>query len=263
MNINIDSMMPKALYHKMVENKKQGRKNLAVLIDPDAEKIQHLTETLDLCQKLEVDYLFIGGSCLLQDRLEKCLTAARQLTNIPLLLFPGNGFQIHPAADALLLLSLVSGRNPDYLIGKHVEAAMKLKESNLELISTAYILVHGGSSQTASYLSQTLPIPGDKYELAVATALASQQLNFQCIYLEAGSGAKHAVQGRMIQEVSNHIHVPLIVGGGIREVEQLNTAFSSGADIAVIGNVLEKNPEKLIQMMKVVHSFSNTNRNVL
>ena len=234
--------MPKALYHKMVENKKQGRKNLAVLIDPDAEKIQHLTETLDLCQKLEVDYLFIGGSCLLQDRLEKCLTAARQLTNIPLLLFPGNGFQIHPAADALLLLSLVSGRNPDYLIGKHVEAAMKLKESNLELISTAYILVHGGSSQTASYLSQTLPIPGDKYELAVATALASQQLNFQCIYLEAGSGAKQSVPLEMIQEVAKNTTIPLVVGGGITSLLGIQNAYEAGADLVVIGTAFEKNP---------------------
>lgn len=246
------------IHSRMVERKMQRHKSLAVLIDPDALKIKHLKETLELCDSLQVDYIFVGGSCLQKDQLDLCIENARSLTQIPLLLFPGNGYQIHPDADALLLLSLVSGRNADYLIGKHVESAFKLAESNLELIPTAYVLIDGGTSQTASYLSQTLPIPSDKIELAVATALASQQLNFKCIYLEAGSGARSPVPARLIHEVSKYIHLPLIVGGGIREAEQLLAAFASGADIVVIGNVLEKNPQQLKNMINVKNSFSES-----
>ncbi|MBK8954061.1 MAG: geranylgeranylglyceryl/heptaprenylglyceryl phosphate synthase [Saprospiraceae bacterium] len=238
-----------------MHKKREGKKSLAILIDPDRNKLKNLDQIIDLSNQHAVDYFFIGGSLLAEDRFEFCIEKIKSGSEIPLVLFPGNQFQIHFAADALLFLSLVSSRNAEYLIGKQVEAAMKISESNIEVIATAYLLIDGGQSNTASYLSQSLPIPHDKVEVAVATAVASKLLNFQCIYLEAGSGAVNPVAPEMIRAVSKRGDLPLIVGGGLRSAEQLATAFHAGADLVVIGNAVESAPGLISSLAELKQTF--------
>lgn len=244
---------------KWVKAKQSGKKSLAVLIDPDGTKLQNFQKTIDHANECGVDYLFVGGSLLLEDRLDECISLIKSNSDIPVVLFPGNGFQIHPKADALLLLSLLSGRNAEYIIGKQVESAIRLFKSGLETLSTAYLLIDGGNSNTAAYLSQTLPIPADKTELALATAIAASLMNFECLYLEAGSGAEWTVPNVMINEISSHVKMPILVGGGLRNAEQIYDKLNHGADIVVVGNILEKNPERLREMMSAVHSFASKN----
>lgn len=248
-----------SLYSRILQKKEKGQKSLAVLIDPDKHKLKNLDKIIDLVNEHGVDYFFVGGSLLSEDLVESSIERIKSESSIPVLLFPGNSYQIDPKADALLFLSLVSGRNPEYLIAKHVEAAMKIAETNLEVIATAYLLVDGGHSNTAAYLSQTIPIPHDKTEIAVATAMACRFLNFQCIYLEAGSGARNPVSSEMIRAVARKINLPLIVGGGLQTSTKLDLAFQSGADLAVIGNVVERNPDLIKEMMAVVRAYDFLN----
>lgn len=222
----------------------QAKKQLAVLIDPDKvsdDKLKQLIDSTTLA-----DYYFVGGSLLSEDSIEKTILTLKKLTNKPILIFPGNGFQISKSADGILLLSLISGRNPELLIGQHVQFASILKNSQLEIIPTGYILVDGGKPTSVSYISNTTPIPNNKPEIAAATALAGTQLGLKCIYLEAGSGAEISVSPQTIKLVKQQINVPLIVGGGIKSKQQLQQAFDAGADIVVIGNALEKDSNLLI-----------------
>lgn len=244
---------------KWLNAKQTGKKSLAVLIDPDGTKLDNFQKTIDQANEFGVDYLFVGGSLLLEDRLDECVRLIKSNSDLPVVLFPGNGFQIHPKADALLLLSLLSGRNAEYIIGKQVESAVRLFNSGLETLSTAYLLIDGGNSNAAAYLSQTLPIPANKTELALATAMAASLLNFECLYLEAGSGAEWSVPNEMIAEISSKIKMPILVGGGLRNAEQVYEKLIHGADIVVVGNILEKNPERLRDMMSAVHSFTTKN----
>lgn len=243
------------LYEQILQKKINGRKSLAVLIDPDKSKLTHLDKIIELANVHQPDYFFLGGSLLSEDLLDVALVRIKSESDIPVVLFPGNTYQINSRADALLFLSLVSGRNPDYLISKHVECAVKLAASKLEVIATAYLLIDGGHSNTAAYLSQTLPIPRDKTEVAVATAMASRFLNFQCIYLEAGSGARTPVSSEMIKAVSDKIDLPLLVGGGLQTKAQLETAYRSGADLAVIGTAMESNPDLMKEMVNLAKNF--------
>ncbi|MGB3084008.1 MAG: geranylgeranylglyceryl/heptaprenylglyceryl phosphate synthase, partial [Saprospiraceae bacterium] len=191
--------MSKWILKEIQKKKSLGIKSLAVLIDPDYSKIRNLETTIELSNESKVDYFFIGGSLVMQDRMDECVKLIRETSNIPIVLFPGSTFQIHAQADALLFLSLLSGRNADYLIGKQVESSMRLFGSKLEIISTAYLLIDGKNSNTASYISQTLPIPNNKPDIALATAMAGQMLNMQLVYLDAGSGAQEPVPVNMIQ----------------------------------------------------------------
>lgn len=240
---------------KWISAKQAGKKSLAVLVDPDGTKLGNFENTLHRANECGVDYFFVGGSLLLDDKLNDCIVQIKSNSNIPIVLFPGNGFQIHHKANALLLLSLISGRNAEYLIGKQVESALRLHDSGLEILATAYLLIDGGNSNSAAYLSQTLPIPADKTELALATSLAAQQLNFECLYLEAGSGAKKSVSKEMISEISSHLSMPILVGGGLRDAESVYEKLKHGADIAVVGNILEQHPEHIKEMMAAVRSF--------
>lgn len=248
--------MSKQVLKSIQKKKALGIKSLAVLIDPDYLKLKNLEQIILLSKECAVDYFFLGGSLIVQDRMEECIKLMRELSNIPLVLFPGNCHQIHDSADALLFLSLISGRNPDYLIGKQVESALRIKASKLEVISTGYLLIDGGQSNTAAYISQTLPIPNNKPDIALATAIAGELLNMQLIYLDAGSGARIPVPTTMIQKLNDHLKIPLIVGGGIRDAETAYCQLQAGADLIVVGNLFEENPLQIRSIANLVKKFS-------
>jgi len=238
-----------------------GSGKIAVLIDPDKQNEQTLLLLVEAAVRCRVDYLFVGGSLLLENTLAHTVKTIKANCAIPVILFPGNNYQLCEEADALLLLSLISGRNPEYLIGQHVVAAPLIKESGLEVIPTGYLLIDGGKISTTSYITQTVPIPADKPDVAIATALAGEQLGLKLIYLEAGSGAANPVSAAMIQAVKKNCSLPLIVGGGIRSAAQAEAACQAGADIVVVGNSLEKSPELLMELSLAVHGTPKTLNN--
>lgn len=231
-----------------------GEKKLALLVDPDRQDPADLPAIIRHAEDAGTDIFLVGGSLLTRDRLDQTLSAIREATNLPLLLFPGSSLQLSPKADALLFLSLISGRNPDLLIGQHVQAAPLLQEMDLEVLPTGYMLVDGGAPTSASYVSQTLPLPADKPALAVATALAGRFLGMRWLYLDAGSGARQPVSFEMIRAVKEAARLPLLVGGGIRRPEQAALAARAGADIVVVGTAVEEDPECLASLCQAVHS---------
>ena len=228
-------------------------KLLAVLIDPDKNTEESLLQLIQQAERCKVDLFFVGGSLLVEDSFERTVSTIKQHSTIPVVIFPGSNYQISAKADALLFLSLISGRNAEYLIGQHVAAAPIIKEHKLETIATGYMLIDGGRISTTSYITQTVPIPADKPDIAVATALAGQMLGMQMIYLEAGSGAHAHVSVAMVKAVKQNINIPLIVGGGIRSAEHAEAVCAAGADVLVVGNVLEKAPELLMEISLAVH----------
>ncbi len=231
------------MIHQTILNRsREGKKMFAVLIDPDKCQPAHLETILKESNRAKVDFFLLGGSLLLQDHLSDILKRIRQESDIPSVLFPGNTLQVNHHADAILLLSLISGRNPELLIGKHVIAAPFLKKSSLEVLSTGYLLIEGGITTTVHYMSQTMPIPADKDEIAACTAMAGELLGMKLIYLDAGSGAVNPVPPSMITMVKRSIGVPLITGGGITSANLALQAFKAGADMIVAGNAIEKNP---------------------
>lgn len=236
----------------LIEKKEKGQKSLSVLIDPD--KIQNssaLQRLLEVCKKYSIDYIFIGGSILVKDTLEATVSYVKENSEIPTVLFPGSNMHINKSADAILFLSLISGRNPDLLIGQHVSAAPVLKNSNLEVLSTGYILVGNDANTTVAHVSQTSPIPTRKPEIAVCTAMAGELLGMKLIYLDAGSGAKEEVPQKMIDQVHKAIKIPLIVGGGINTIAKAATAYQSGADMIVLGTAVEKNINFIPEVAKI------------
>lgn len=230
------------LYLDLLAAKKRGEKRLAILFDPEQLRLQKMDQALDLAIENGVDYFFVGGSLLVNSMLDPLLEDIRKRCSIPLLLFPGNSFQLSYRADALLFLSLISGRNPELLIGQHVLAAPYLKMSPLEIISTGYILIDGGVQTSVQYMSNTSPIPASKDDIALCTAMAGEMLGLKTIYLEAGSGALNPVSKNMIEAVSGGLSVPLLVGGGIRTPEKASANFRAGADVVVVGNAIETDP---------------------
>jgi len=238
----------KGIYTGLLEAKKQGAKKFVVLLDPDKLRLQKLEQTLDLALECGVDYFFIGGSLVVNNMLDNLLTNIRQRCDIPMILFPGNSFQLSYRADAILFLSLISGRNPELLIGQHVISAPFLKMSPLEIISTGYMLIDGGVQTSVQYMSNTYPIPAAKDDIAVCTALAGELLGLKIIYLDAGSGAQNPVSESMIEAVSGAVQVPLIVGGGIRTPEKVAANMKAGADMIVVGNAIEKDPVLIREM---------------
>lgn len=245
------------LYTNLLTAHSAGKKHLAILIDPGKLAPRRLERTVELAVECGVHYFFIGGSLVVNDMLDSVLSGIRERCSIPLVLFPGNSFQLSYRADALLFLSLISGRNPELLIGQHVISAPFLKMSPLEIISTGYMLIDGGVQTAVQYMSNTYPIPANKSDIAVCTALAGELLGLKMIYLEAGSGAKNPVPPPMIEAVRAAISVPLLVGGGIRTGEQAAAACRAGADVLVVGNAVEENPE-LIRELADALAFSRT-----
>jgi putative glycerol-1-phosphate prenyltransferase len=241
-------------YASLLENIRQKGTLLAVLIDPDdtnEEKTQHIVS-----QSVEsgVDLFLIGGSLITNNNLREISKIIKSNSDIPLLIFPGGISQVHPEADALLFLSLISGRNPDFLIGQQVLAAPHIKRLGIEAIPTGYMLIDGGRQTTANYISNTMPIPHDKKDIAATTALAGELMGHKLIYMDAGSGAARTISPEMIKEVKRHIQIPLIIGGGIKSEETLKPILKARPDIIVIGNVLEKQPGLIKNFASLVHT---------
>lgn len=245
--------MVKEQFENTVSHRK---KKLALLIDPDKTFGNKLTQLALDATKFGVDFIFYGGSLINNAHFANEILRIKEFTKIPIVLFPGSNMQVSDNADAILFLSLLSGRNPEYLIGQQVVAAPFVKNSGLESIATAYLLVDGGRITTAHYMSNSLPIPADKPEIAINTAIAAELLGFKCIYMDAGSGAMSPIPEDLIYAVKQNISIPLIVGGGINSPEKLNLAYNAGADIAVIGTSIENNPELLKDFSRIVKSFA-------
>lgn len=227
------------LYPSIIDKASTQKKQVAILIDPDKYSSEGLAKLANLAEG-RVDFFMVGGS-LTSVAISTVVEQLKQLTQIPVVLFPGNVLQLTPLADAILLLSLISGRNAEFLIGNHVIAAPFLKQSQIEVIPTGYMLFENSQITSVEYMSGTKPLPINKPEIAVATAIAGEMLGLKMIYLEAGSGAASPVPCEIITEVRRSISVPLIVGGGIRTATQLHNTFNAGADIAVIGTAIENN----------------------
>jgi len=237
----------------------QGRKSLAVLIDPDkVEDTTRLTPLIRLASENCVDYLFVGGSLMTTTNLSEVIRFIKSQVSIPVVLFPGNSLQLDAQADAILFLSLISGRNPDLLIGQHVAAAPIIRNSRLEVLPTGYLLINSGKITSAAYISNTMPIPEDKYSLAACTAMAGEMLGLKLIYLDAGSGAEREISAKMISAVRQAVKVPLIVGGGINTAAKATKALEAGADMIVVGNALEKNPDLLIEISDKVYEWNQS-----
>ncbi len=242
------------IYQSILRTKQDGLKKMAVLIDPDKLRLSNIDKTIQHAVDANVDYFFIGGSLIVNNMLDDCLGAIRKVCHIPMILFPGNAFQLSYRADAILFLSLISGRNAELLIGKHVITAPYLKMSPLEILSTGYMLIDGGVPTTVSYVSNTQPIPNNKKDIALCTALAGEMLGLKLIYMDAGSGAAIPVSEEMIDTVSSAISIPLIVGGGIKTPEKAKANAEAGANVIVVGNALEKNPSLVLEMADAIHS---------
>ncbi len=225
------------IYQKI---KSANRTLLAALVDPDKAGSDFLSVLCDFANKKYVDVIFVGGSLTFKS-VDETIDFIKRHTQVPVILYPGSPLQISFKADAILFLSLISGRNPEYLIGHHITVAKQLKDSGLEIIPTGYILIEGEKTSATEYISNTKPIPADKPEIAVATAVAGELLGMKMIYLEAGSGAKKSVNYSLIREVKRNLDIPLIVGGGIKNEETLEKTVRAGADLVVIGTAIEQN----------------------
>jgi putative glycerol-1-phosphate prenyltransferase len=239
--------------NKIIEAKFENRKLFAVLIDPQKCFGEKLAEFAKIVDKAQPDFVFVGGSQL-QSSAKEAISIIKMITGIPVVLFPGNPAQFSENADALLFLSLISGNNPDYLIGEHRKCALRIKKSGIEVISTGYILVDGGKPSAVEQVSNTQAL--SDIDNITVTAVAGEMLGSKLIYLEAGSGAKKPVNQQIISQVKSQITVPLIVGGGLRSKNDLKNALNAGADLLVAGNYFEKEPEKVIEFSTFVKSFS-------
>ncbi|MEE9439172.1 MAG: geranylgeranylglyceryl/heptaprenylglyceryl phosphate synthase [Saprospiraceae bacterium] len=249
--------MEKQLYKNLQNAKKKGEKKFAVLIDPDDMQAKKLDKIIELSVDANVDYFFIGGSLVVNDMLDMVLGNIKKVSEIPMILFPGNSFQLSYKADGLLFLSLISGRNAELLIGKHVITAPFLKISPLEIMSTGYMLIEGGISTTVQYMSNTTPIPATKDDIALCTAIAGEMLGMKMIFMDAGSGAKNPISTSMIDAVSTAIDIPLIIGGGIRTPQKALENANAGADVIVVGNAIEKDPLLIKDMAAAVHQANH------
>lgn len=245
--------MKQDLYNNLVERKKQNKKSFAVLIDPDGVDVNSIEKIISISLEANVDYFFVGGSLVLSNKLDECIQQLKK-SQIPVILFPGSPSQVSKYADALLYLSLISGRNPELLIGQHVVSAPFVKNSGLEIIPTGYMVVDGGAPTSVSYMSNAAPLPADKTDIAMCTAMAGEMLGLKIIYMDAGSGAKFPISEKMIEKVSSNIEVPLIIGGGIIDPEKAYLNCKAGADVIVVGNAIEKDANLIKEMCAAVHN---------
>ncbi len=222
------------------------RKFFALLIDPENYSEKKLSKTIKIADENNVDLILLGGS-LVSETPERPIELIKTLTSIPVFLFPGSLLQLSGKADGILLLSLISGRNPEFLIGNHVLAAPLIKKYRLETIPTGYILI-GNSNTAVEYMSNTTPIPSNKNDIAVATAMAGEMLGQKLIYLEGGSGANKPISEETIRKVKKNISIPLVIGGGIQTGEDAFMAYKAGADMIVVGNAIENSPDLITEI---------------
>ncbi|MCB0699155.1 MAG: geranylgeranylglyceryl/heptaprenylglyceryl phosphate synthase [Chitinophagales bacterium] len=245
------------IYQGLTELKSQGKSGFAVLVDPEKVAPADMQYLAELCNDAGVDYLLMGGSLIVEHQLEASVKRFKEDSDIPVLLFPGSPAQVTPYADGLLYLSLISGRNPELLIGQHVVSAPAVRASGLEIISTGYMVVDGGRPTTVSYMSHSAPIPSDKPDIALCTAWAGELQGKHVIYMDAGSGAKNPISEEMIKKVGSNIEIPLFIGGGIKTPEKVYDNCKAGANIVVVGNAIERDPlliKELVQATKEARS---------
>lgn len=253
----MNSLMKTNIYRSLLDSQAEGKKSFAVLIDPDKIEGQAACmRIINMALENKVDYFLVGGSLITGNNFGQIVRLIKEHTYIPVIIFPGSSMHIEPEADAILFLSLISGRNPDLLIGQHVVAAPVLKRSNLEVLSTGYMLVGSGNPTTVSYMSNTMPIPADKPSVAACTAVAGEMLGLKLIYMDAGSGAEQPISSKMINMVRKSVDVPLIIGGGINNAHKAARAYEAGADTIVIGNGIEKNPELLVEIAELTTRYN-------
>lgn len=248
--------MKQQIHLQFTEKKRLGRKSFAVLIDPDKTDAAKTEQLLSMAVEAKVDYFFVGGSLVISSNLDECIQQIKAMCNIPVILFPGSPAQISKYADALLYLSVISGRNPELLIGQHVISAPFVRKSGLEIMPTGYMIIDGGAPTTVSYISNATPIPADKNEIAMCTAMAGEMLGMKLIYMDSGSGAKRPISEHMIEKVASHIEVPLIIGGGITDPEKAYRNCKAGADVIVVGNAIEKDVMLIKEMSNAIHTVS-------
>lgn len=241
------------------KRKKEGIRSFAVLIDPDKiREKQELIKLVNLCNESIVDYFFVGGSLITRDILSDVVAVIKKHCDIPVILFPGSHLQIDYQADGILFLSLISGRNAEFLIGQHVVAAPILKNSDLEIMPCGYMLIGSGIETAVSYMSNTAPIPYTQNTVASCTAIAGEMLGLKLIYMDAGSGAKVPVSPEMIREVTSKSNLPLIVGGGIDNLAKVSDALKAGADLLVVGNGIEKNPGFITEVSEYIRNWNGS-----
>jgi len=246
--------MNQHIYNGLADRKKRKQKSFAVLIDPDKMRRDDMDKIIRLSTDTKVDYFFVGGSLVLINTVDENIRQIKAACDIPVVLFPGAPSQVSKYADALLFLSLISGRNPELLIGQHVISAPMIRQSGLEVIPTGYMVIDGGAPTSVSYMANTLPIPSDKNDIALCTAMAGEMLGLRLIYMDAGSGAKKPVDEAMIARVAQNISVPLVVGGGIHTPEKALANCHAGADVIVVGNAIEKDIHLIKEISAAVHS---------
>lgn len=242
MRLCVSARSMKNLYEQILNSKAKNQKLLAILIDPEKVAMENVLNLSVKIQTSPATHIFVGGSTFSGTNLEELITILKRKTQLPVLIFPGHPSQISNEADGILFLSLLSGRNPEYLIEHHINSVEALEKSNLEIIPTGYLLIDGGKETAVQRVSQTQPIEQNNIELAYKTAKAGEFLGKKLIYLEAGSGANQHVSLEMIRFISQNIHIPLIVGGGIRSMKTIQEVYDAGADLVVIGTAFENNP---------------------
>ncbi len=229
------------IYQKLLKVKEEKGAGFLVLIDPDRLSTEQIKELGLKSQKAGVDGFLIGSSLLLTNRFDQAVKELKSSVSVPVIIFPGNAYQVSRHADAILFLSLISGRNPQLLIGEQVKAAPLVKDFGVEPIPTGYLIMESGKRTAVLYMSNTQPIPKDKPDIACAHALAGEYLGMKFIFLEAGSGAENPVPDEIIKAVKDFVTIPIIVGGGVKTPEQAKSKVDAGASFVVVGNALEKN----------------------
>ncbi|HQY17179.1 MAG TPA: geranylgeranylglyceryl/heptaprenylglyceryl phosphate synthase [Ferruginibacter sp.] len=244
-----------SIYTSLTEKKHNGKKQFAVLIDPDKVNAGSVSRLVKIAVEAGVDYFFVGGSLVISNFMDTCVQIIKKECKVPVVLFPGSPGQVSKYADALLYLSLISGRNPELLIGQHVVSAPAVRQSGLEVIPTGYMVIDGGAPTTVSYISNAAPLPSDKNDIAICTAMAGEMLGMKLIYMDAGSGAKRPIAESMIADVAENINVPLIIGGGIKDPEKAYLNCKSGADLIVVGNAFEKDTSLIKEIASAIHSI--------
>ncbi len=250
--------MKHALYNSILQKKLVGLKGFTILIDPDKVNLKSLDRLVEISVEAGADYFFVGGSLVINNMLDETIQHIKASCDIPVILFPGSPSQVSRYADGILYLSLISGRNPELLIGQHVISAPVVKQSGLEIMPTGYMVVDGGAPTTVSYISNASPIPADKSDIAVCTAMAGEMLGMKLIYMDAGSGAKSPIPEEMIRQVAQNVAVPIIIGGGIKTPEKAFLNCQAGADVIVVGNAIEKDPALARELSAAVHATRST-----
>lgn len=251
-------MNQKKIYRQILINREKGKKMLAVLIDPEKNDLRNLASIVAILKTCPPDFIFVGGSHGVHST-DSIIQIIKEEIDTSVVLFPGDASQFSEHADALLYLSLLSGRNPEYLIGQHIKSSLAIKQSDIEVIPTAYLLIDGGKISSVEYVSNTKSIPRDKKEIVCSTAVAGELLGMHLTYLDAGSGANYPVPTEIISHVRSMTSTPLAVGGGIRSTTAIEAAFNAGADLVVVGNIFESEPDKMTEFVRWTASYNDGN----